>query len=399
MAAAPLSFILERCWTEEKETTLIAFFSKNSFLWNHKSEGYKNRELRWKTLERLRVQLSSQPPPVPFTVEDIKNKFKNLRTTFQRQYKMVQASGEGLFIPQWKHYQQLMFLQACCSQEDPANNTPPMVPKEENQFPLTSPALLSFLPSPSSSSSSCAPSGVVGRCFWTEEKERELISFYAEHGCLWNRKSENHNNRQLRQNLLESLRKQLSDQLVSFSVDDIKSKFKNLRTVFNREYKAVQANRASDKPHVSKWKHYHQMLFLCESFEEDESADDLQIVMVQEGRDPERPDHGSQTLSTGSFRTSSAADQSENKTFTCSAYQVLLAAAPDQFKPVDHKAPPTVLSSPDRKTCRTWVQAGDRMTSEPRCLWSEAKVQQLISFYAGRFKIHFIQEKKGLNCL
>lgn len=112
-------------------------------------------------------------------VEDIKNKFKNLRTTFQRQYKMVQASGEGLFIPQWKHYQQLMFLQACCSQEDGANNTPPMVPKEENQFPLTSPALLSFLPSPSSSSSSCAPSGVVGRCFWTEEKERELISFYA----------------------------------------------------------------------------------------------------------------------------------------------------------------------------------------------------------------------------
>ena len=49
-----------------------------------------------------------------FPVEDIKNKFKNLRTTFQRQYKMVKASkvcgADDVFVPQWKHYQQLLFL-------------------------------------------------------------------------------------------------------------------------------------------------------------------------------------------------------------------------------------------------------------------------------------------------
>lgn len=109
-------------------------------------------------------------------VEDIKNKFKNLRTTFQRQYKMVRASGEDGFIPQWKHYQQLMFLQACCDQEDGADETP-SVPREENHFPLSSPGLIvSFLSPPSSSS--CVPSGIIGRCFWTEERERKLISFY-----------------------------------------------------------------------------------------------------------------------------------------------------------------------------------------------------------------------------
>ncbi|MED6290599.1 hypothetical protein CHARACLAT_014699 [Characodon lateralis] len=400
MAAAPLSFPLERCWTEDKERALIAFFSKNSCLWNHKSENYKNRELRWKTLERLRILLSSQPPPVPFTVEDIKNKFKNLRTTFQRQYKMVRASGEDVFMPQWKHYQQLMFLQGCCDQEDGTGEMPPTVLKEENQFPLTSPGLIiSFLPSPASSSSSCVPSSIIGRCFWTEEREREVISFYAEHGCLWNKKSENHNNRQLRQKLLETLRNQLSDQLVSFSVDDIKSKFKNLRTVFNREYKAVQANRTSDKPYVSKWKHYHQMLFLCESFEEDESPDRLQILMVHEGRDPDHPDHGSRTsssnlssISNSSFKTNSAlalgsSTQSESKTITCSAYEVFLPTAPDLYKLTDHEAASTIPSSPsrsllDRKSCRTLVQADDSVSTESRCLWSEAKVQQLISFYS-----------------
>lgn len=40
---------------------------------------------------------------------------------------------------------------------------------------------------------------------------------YVEHSCLWNRKAENHNNRQLRQRLLEVLCTQLSDHSVSFS--------------------------------------------------------------------------------------------------------------------------------------------------------------------------------------
>ncbi|KAM4720580.1 uncharacterized protein FYW61_015942 isoform 2-T2 [Anableps anableps] len=307
---------------------------------------------------------------------------------------MVQASGEGGFVPQWKHYQQLMFLQGCCDQEDGAEETPS--PREENQLPLTSPGLvISFLPSPSSSSSSCVPSSFIGRCFWTEERERELISFYAEHGCLWNKKSENHNNRQLRQKLLESLRNQLSDQLVSFSVDDIKSKFKNLRTVFNREFKAVQANRTSNQPYVSKWKHFHQMLFLCESFEEDESPDDLQILMVCEGRDPDHPDHGSLTSSsthssisnTNSTLALCSPIKSESKTITCSAYEVLFPTAADRYKLTDHKAAPTIPSSPagslpDRKSCRTSVPADDRASAESRCLWSEAKVQQLISFYS-----------------
>lgn len=194
-------------------------------------------------------------------MEDIKNKFKNLRTTFQRQYKMVKASkacnSDDVFVPQWKHYQQLMFLQGCWDQDDGTDEpplSPLMVPQEESQPVLTSPGLIiSFLPTTSTPStsvptSSCVSSNVVIKCFWTEERERALISFYSgirsnlmiawilkcfvsdgcscfvlsrtEHSCLWNKKSENHNNRQLRQRLLESLRSQLSDHSVSFSGRD-----------------------------------------------------------------------------------------------------------------------------------------------------------------------------------
>lgn len=117
-------------------------------------------------------------------MEDIKNKFKNLRTTFQRQYKMVKASEEcradDVFVPQWKHYQQMMFLQGCWDQDDGPDDLPvsPLgVPQEEDQSIISPPGLvISFLPSPSTSS---VPPNMMLKCFWTEERERALIAFYS----------------------------------------------------------------------------------------------------------------------------------------------------------------------------------------------------------------------------
>lgn len=156
-----------------------------------------------------------------------------------------------------------------------------------------------------------------------------------------------------------------------FAVEDIKSKFKNLRTVFNREFKAVQASRTSDQPYVSKWKHFHQMLFLCESFEEDEF--------------PDGPHEGSRTSCSQSGASASSFDacsiKMESNTISCSAFQGLFPSAPDQTELMDPRAPSG--SPPDRKPGRVLVPADDKASGESRCLWSEAKVQQLISFYAG----------------
>uniref|UniRef100_UPI0037E86E32 uncharacterized protein n=1 Tax=Semicossyphus pulcher TaxID=241346 RepID=UPI0037E86E32 len=338
-------------------------------------------------------------------LEDIKNKFKNLRTTFQRQYKMVKASkvcrSEDVFVPQWKHYQQLMFLQGCWDQEDGYDQplSPLTVPQEESQ-PVRATS------SSPSSSSSCVPSNVMVKCFWTEDRERALIAFYSDHNCLWNKKSENHNNRQLRSRLLEALRGQLSDHAVTFSVEDMKCKFKNLRTVFNREYKAVEASRASDKLYVSKWKHYQQMLFLCESCDEDDNQDDVQILTPQEDKEQE---HGDQTPSStlSSFSSSStktmkfnspSAPSCDAKTNQSAAYQIFISASPDDLKPANQTTAPALPASsssslPEYKPCTDApqqnfsttsgsVQPDIRLSIDTRCQWNEAKVQQLISFYS-----------------
>ncbi|XP_034402768.1 uncharacterized protein LOC117740455 [Cyclopterus lumpus] len=396
MEAPPFSFTPERYWTEEKERALIAFFSMHGCLWNHKSESYKNRQLRWKTLEHLTILLSTHPPTVPLSVEDVKNKFKNLRTTFQRQYKMVKASevcrSDDVFVPQWKYYEQLMFLRGCWDRDGgpddrPPSPSPPPVLQEDNRLVVSAP----LLPTPSS----CVPSNGPGKCYWTEERERMLIAFYSEHDCLWKKKSQNYNNRQLRLRLLESLRSQLSDHSASFSVEDLKCKFKNLRTVFNREYKTVQASRESDKLHVSKWKHYQQLLFLCESCEEDDSPDDVQILTPREDRDL---DHGNQPPSSALSGFSHAAALvkfGDPSAPPGDPYQVFLPASPDDLKPASQTAAAMFAASPsslppDTKPCTNpspldfsgSVKADSRLSAESRCHWNEAKVQQLISFYS-----------------
>lgn len=58
-------------------------------------------------------------------------------------------------------------------------------------------------------------------------------------------------------------------------MEDIKTKFRNLRTIFQREHKVVSSNWTcgSEDFYLPKWKHYQDLMFLCESCEEDEEQD------------------------------------------------------------------------------------------------------------------------------
>ncbi|TNM92419.1 hypothetical protein fugu_019431 [Takifugu bimaculatus] len=239
---------------------------------------------------------------------------------------------------------------------------------------------------PSLRASAAVPNDMV-KCCWTEERERALIAFYSEHCCLWNKKSENHSNRQLRLRLLEVLSSQLSDATMTFSVDDIKCKFKNLRTVFNREYKSVQASRMSDKLHLSKWKHYQQLLFLCESCDEDESLEEEQVLrpVEDENMEPESltissvmGNHSSSY--TRPNRLSRSYTPSDDTRTSCSAAQQL-------FHPVSSDTSKASCQTPGRARTRQVSTprsccSDSRLSVDSRCHWSDTKVQQLILFYS-----------------
>ncbi|XP_061554247.1 uncharacterized protein LOC133413642 isoform X3 [Phycodurus eques] len=99
-----------------------------------------------------------------------------------------------------------------------------------------------------------------------------------EHDCLWNYKSERYRNKLMKQSLLETLSSLLSNnEQHSFTVEDIKTKFRNLRTIFQREHKTVNSNKTcgSEDFYVPKWKHYRELMFLCESCDEEEQPKDV----------------------------------------------------------------------------------------------------------------------------
>lgn len=190
--------------------------------------------------------------------------------------------------------------------------------------------------------------------------------------------------------------------LCCFAVDDIKCKFKNLRTVFNREYKAVHASKASERPSVSKWKHYQQLLFLCENCDEDENSEELQVPASQGDKEPESEKQKTFGILNSSSARSTQTNGLDNisspaedlKPNMTTAYQILLSVSPDeQASQTSAPALPAFLStsqpatepnqSPLNFTMSCLAQPNVRLRVEPCCHWSEAKVQRLISFYSG----------------
>lgn len=99
--------------TKELWTTLqwfgifsfCCFYPENSCLWNRKSDSYKNQQLRWKTLEHLRILLSAHPPPVNFTGEVGAGSFLKLHYNKHKPHAIVSfqwrtlRTNSGTFAP------------------------------------------------------------------------------------------------------------------------------------------------------------------------------------------------------------------------------------------------------------------------------------------------------------
>lgn len=115
--AAP-SGLRKPVWSPGTEVALIDFFQANACLWDPKDIGYQSRQLREERLLELCQLLNvSAKPGTQFTPKDCKERFKNLRTTFHREYKkkdsateLGRAAGTEVRTPRWVHYARMMFL-------------------------------------------------------------------------------------------------------------------------------------------------------------------------------------------------------------------------------------------------------------------------------------------------
>ena len=100
-------------WDDMEVETLIDFYKQHTFLWDHHTEQYKDRNLRDVTLNKLLDMLSGR------TIEDIKSQWHSLKTIFDRENKREEGSkrtGTGtdsVYKPAWKYYDSMQFTKEC----------------------------------------------------------------------------------------------------------------------------------------------------------------------------------------------------------------------------------------------------------------------------------------------
>lgn len=103
-------------WGKAEERLLIAFYADNEALWNTQNTSYYKRDARNRLLARLQDMLKVDLQ-FTTTVEDLKRKWANLRTTYMREVRKVDqskrsgASGREIYTPKWTFFKNLVFLQ------------------------------------------------------------------------------------------------------------------------------------------------------------------------------------------------------------------------------------------------------------------------------------------------
>lgn len=106
-------------WTKEATTFLIESFQQEKYMWDPRSNGYKNRRAKRQKIEHIAVSLQENQGFIatPVQIVDKWNALKNYFSTCDRQKNNATKSGaptedmDDLEIsPTWEFYEKLSFL-------------------------------------------------------------------------------------------------------------------------------------------------------------------------------------------------------------------------------------------------------------------------------------------------
>ncbi|XP_073483708.1 uncharacterized protein [Aquarana catesbeiana] len=213
-------------------------------LWRVKSSDYSNRQKKAEAYDKLLSLCKSVCPTA--TLELVKNKIANLRTVFKKELKKVEASvnagasGDEIYIPRLWYFDLLKFT---IDQDVPAPSmsrfpdTYEVQQEEENTDDS-----LESTGEGANLSQVLAKKKTSTEIFMNPEFLKEFIEMYKSLPCLWKVKCSDYSNRQKKTEAYEKLTDLCKTVCPSATVDLVKHKIANLRTVFKKELKKVEAS-------------------------------------------------------------------------------------------------------------------------------------------------------------
>lgn len=78
-------------WSEDLTIQMIIEYEKREYLWNPVSENYKNKKIR----EQGYVEILKTLNLVDITVKELKNKIKNIRSSYSVELKKIRAARKA----------------------------------------------------------------------------------------------------------------------------------------------------------------------------------------------------------------------------------------------------------------------------------------------------------------
>jgi len=82
---------------------------------------------------------------------------------------------------------------------------------------------------------------------WSKELLIDFINCYKQNNCLWQLKSKDYTNRNLKNRAYARLVELVQPHFPSANTDFVKSKIQNLRNAFRKEMKKVEASKRSSR--------------------------------------------------------------------------------------------------------------------------------------------------------
>ncbi|XP_068087936.1 uncharacterized protein [Hyperolius riggenbachi] len=213
-------------------------------LWKLKSSEYSNRQKKAEAYEKLLALCMSVCPTA--TIELVKNKIANLRTVFKKELKKVEASilsgatGDDIYIPRLWYFDLLKFTIDQDASVPHASYFPDSfeVPQEEE---VTDDSLESAGEG-GNFSQVLAKKKTSAEIFMNSEFLKGFIEMYRALPCLWDPKCADYSNRQKKAQAYELLTDLCKTVCPTATVDLVKHKIANLRTVFKKELRKVEAS-------------------------------------------------------------------------------------------------------------------------------------------------------------
>lgn len=108
----------------------------------------------------------------------------------------------------------------------------------------------------------------------TEEQEKAIIALYKANPILWNTKAKEYHIKEFRKQRLDMIARQLNMTskyrlknqtfIFIFLAENLSLKFRNLRTIFFRNFREVEKKRKAKSSWLPSWKHFADMLFLLD---------------------------------------------------------------------------------------------------------------------------------------